>query len=92
MRCCGQRMPVRRRDRRRLGQRLAAVRSRQSPPSTRATCSLMMPPVPVTNATSQSGDLRRGAAAHHLAGGVDDVVHAARHPGLPEGQLARPRC
>ena len=47
----------------------------------------MMPPVPVTNATSQSATCACRAAAHHLTRGVDDVVHAAGHARLPERQL-----
>src|SRR6202044_716519 len=33
------------------------------------------------------GDLRRGGPAHPLTRGVDHVVHAAGHSGLPEGEL-----
>ena len=65
---------------------------RQSPRINNATCSLMMPPLPVTNAVSHSAYLRVAGSAHDLARAVDDVVHAAGHAGLPEGQLAARRC
>ncbi len=63
------------------------VRSSQSPPNTSATCSLMMPPVPVTNAVSQSRTCAAAGAAHELARPVDHVVHTTGHAGLPVGQL-----
>src|SRR6478752_7904213 len=33
------------------------------------------------------GDLGGGAATHHPACGVDDMMHAAGHPGLSESEL-----
>ena len=47
----------------------------------------MMPPVPLTNAVLQSATCACAGAAHHLTRGVDDVMHAAGHAGLPEREL-----
>ena len=48
----------------------------------------MMPPVPATNAVLQSVTCASPDRPITCRGRVDDVVHAAGHPGLPEGQLA----